>query len=132
MPVHFPYPETGWSTGRMRKAAMRRGTPEIEQAGIAEAEKLAGASRALSARGGITPAGRVEGITGAAPIDMISQHKEQLTEATNRYTEGSMSLSSLKKLFKSFGWQADVSGMSVQAVDPNGDSHVFGREAEAK
>jgi len=117
----------------MRKVMdIRRGRPELEEPGIAEAEKLAGASKALSARGGIAPAGRVEQATGATPADVIQQHHSELADATNQYTQGTMSMFNLKKLFKRFGWTADVSGMSVQATDPNGDQHVFGQEAEAK
>jgi hypothetical protein len=111
---------------------VRRGRPELEEPGIAEAEQLAGASRALSARGGITPAGRIEGVTGAAPADVISQHHAQLTDATAQFAQGKMSAIDLKKLFKQFGWQADINGQSIQATDPNGQQHTFGQEAEAQ
>ena len=64
MAVRFDYPQNGWSNGKMRKRGdtqvamdVRRGRPELEEPGIAEAEKLAGASAALSARGGPVGAG---------------------------------------------------------------------------
>ena len=139
MAARFDYPTEGWSTGTMRKAKrpqlamdIRRGRPELEEPGIAEAEKLAGASKALSARGGITPVGRVEQATGATPMDVINAHHDQLTQAVNAHAQGNMTMADLKKLFKNLGWQADMSGTSIQAMDPNGETHQFGAEAQAR
>ena len=139
MAARFDYPQNGWSTGTMRKAKgrqmamdVRRGRPELEEPGIAEAEQLAGASKILSARGGVAPAGRVEGVTGATPMDVISQHRDQLAQAVDDHAQGNLSPTALKKLFASLGWKADMSGTSVIAVDPNGQTHEFGQEAKAE
>ena len=140
MAVPFEYPQNGWSTGTMRKAKrqqlamdVRRGRPELEEPGIAEAEQLAGASKALSARGGTMAAGRVENVAGGAtPMDVINAHKDQLSAAVDAHSQGNLSPTALKKFFASLGWKADMSGTSVVAVDPNGQTHEFGQEAKAE
>ena len=133
---NFEYPTNGWSTGTMRKAKgrqmamdVRRGQPELEEPGIAEAEKIAGASKMLSDRGG---SARIEGLMGTSPADLIAQHKEQLTAAVDQHAQGSISTAALKKKFDQLGWQVDLSGTSVQATDPNGELHQFPMEAKAQ
>jgi len=137
MATRFDYPANGWSTGKMRKRGeklamdmQRRGQPE---SALAEMERAAGMG--LAARGGTaTQVGGVDvsGIGRPAPAQMIEQHRAQLEEATSQYAQGAMSLANLKKLFKSFGWTSDISGMSVEATAPDGTQHTFGKEAEAR
>src|SRR6266478_134745 len=99
MPVQFPYPETSWAQGRIRKRGdrnnnnndddetrfgarvqlasdVRRGRPQLEEPGLAEAERLAGAS--FRGRGG--PAARSEVTKGAGGLspDVIQEHKSQI------------------------------------------------------
>src|SRR5262249_55922362 len=100
MPVNgngrFEYPENGWAVGKRRKKNMypdmtqndngedqvamdvRRGRPELEEPGIAEAEKLAGAG--IAARGGTMAQTRADVIKGARGVDpeTIQTQKQQL------------------------------------------------------
>jgi len=115
---------------------VRRGRPELEEPGIAEAEKLAGASKSLAARGGLTDVPVVDYQAGQQAkkqtVGLIDEHKEHLTEAATRYAQGSLTAEQLKKMFAGFGWKPDISGMSVVAKDPNGDTHDFTQEAQAR
>jgi hypothetical protein len=103
-PIKFDYPTEGWSTGTMRKVAMRRGRPELEEPGIAEAEKLAGAG--IAARGGSTTA-RAEVIKGAGGLspDVIEQQKSQITAMGNHWISGLVDWNKFHKEVKYHGWE---------------------------
>jgi len=141
MAIQYPYPQTDWAVGKMRKRGQqyamdiqRRGQPDLSGGpGIAEAEQLAGASKMLSARGGPVVGGaRVEGITGPNVGDQIAAHKEQISNAYQQVQEGSMTPAALKKLLKQLGWSGDPGDGSkgFSATDPSGEAHQFGNQEE--
>src|SRR5262245_24826230 len=116
MPQQFPYPENNWATGKMRKVAdVRRGRPELEEPGIAEAEKLAGAG--IGARGGIS-----SGIN--------QQQKAQVQAFANQWAYGLVDWRRLNREVKDRGWNLifdldptsgtrnmmDAAGLTVQEV----------------
>src|SRR5262249_1101348 len=107
------YPETPWSVGRMRKVAdVRRGRPELEEPGIAEAERLAGAN--IFARGGGATAQRAEAIRGAGGIspDLIQQQKAQLQAFGSQWAAGLVDWKKINKWSKDRGWS------SILDLDP--------------
>lgn len=135
MPVNsdgtYQYPQNGWSTGRMRRRGqrpdnpngngdgriqlamdVRRGRPELEEPGIAEAEKLAGAG--LGARGGATQADRervisgVRGMMGADGLspETIASHKSQIIAMTNQWVNANVDWRRWQKKVKDLGWDA--------------------------
>jgi len=115
--------------GRMRRVAdVRRGRPELEEPGIAEAEKLAGASAGLAARGGVTPGMRVE--QAVTPMDQITQHRDQLQDAADQYARGKASLTDFNDLVERLGWKPAKKKKNgqLQATDPDGNVHTFGGE----
>jgi len=90
MPIRVQYPDPGWSTGKMRKVGdVRRGRPELEGPGIAEAEKLAGAG--IAARGGTSP-------------NVIPQQRAQLEAFGQQYQLGTIDWRTFHKEVKDRGW----------------------------
>jgi hypothetical protein len=86
----------------MRKVAdVRRGRPELEEPGIAEAERLAGAG--LAARGGVSP-------------DVIQQQKAQITAFANQWQLGNVDWKRFGKEVKERGW----GGLALDVIDPTG------------
>ena len=97
MPIKFQYPEIGWSTGKMRRRGqrpdngngngddarvmqvmdVRRGRPELEEPGIAEAEKMAGAGIEARGGGGLSP-------------EIIQQHKSQILGFAQQWQIGAI------------------------------------------
>jgi hypothetical protein len=102
MPLRYPYPENGWSTGRMRKRGekpegetelamdlTRRGRPELGGPGVAEAEKLAGAF--ARGRGGLSP-------------DTIAQQKAAIQGLGQQWNMGAIDWRTFHKEIVDKGW----------------------------
>jgi hypothetical protein len=112
MPLQYPYPENGWSTGKMRKRGQkpegeydvamdiqRRGQPQIGQPEFEQAG-------ALAARGGSTTA-RAEVVKGARALspDVIEQQKSQITAMGNHWISGLVDWNKFNKEVKYHGWE---------------------------
>jgi hypothetical protein len=111
MPIKFQYPEIGWSTGKMRRRGqrpdngngngddarvmqvmdVRRGRPELEEPGIAEAEKMAGAGIEARGGGGLSP-------------EIIQQHKSQILGFAQQWQIGAINWRNLQKQVNDLGW----------------------------
>jgi hypothetical protein len=124
MPLQYPYPERGWSNGKMRKVSdIRRGRPELEEPGIAEAAALAGAGRA--ARGGIS-------------ADIIQQQKSQITALAQAYQTGNISFGAFGKQVVDWGWsfigKLSAAGLKKQKeislTAPDGSEQTLALEQE--
>jgi hypothetical protein len=117
---------------------VRRGRPELEDPGLAEAEKLAGAN--IFARGGgATRADtsklmqRLTGTEtgGAVSPETIAQHKLQLQRlVADQFSIGNMDLRRINRWAQDKGWRNEID--RILDIDPTGEgkfvrTFVFGK-----
>ena len=148
MPIKFPYPEVGWSVGRMRKRGerngngngddepqvrqvmdVRRGEPQLEEPGLAEAEKLAGGG--VGTRGGTMAQTRADVIRGARGVspEIIQEHKLQLQRlVADQLNSSTMDFRKINRWAGEKGWNS-VLDTAVEA-DPTSLGKL-GREGAA-
>lgn len=132
MAIQFPYPEVGWSTGKMRKrgdqyAKMEKGLPG--QGGLlAEMDRAAGSG--LAARGGPTGTMQMPGVVSPQKIvsDAVQGQKAEIEEAYGAVAKGDITSNFFKKMLQKFGWSQTSEPGKFR--DPDGNDHLIG-EASA-
>jgi hypothetical protein len=118
-PYQFQYPETGWSTGRMRK----RG----QKLAMMPGEDMVDPLRGKGLGGGGSLAGQSP--LPYAPQESLSQRAkgsigdafEQIKSHLNDINIGDATMSGLKKLMKKLGWSGNPE--TGQFTDPEGKTH---------
>lgn len=134
--VQYPYPEVGWSTGKIRKKGdqyakmdrLQRGLPG-EGGQLAEMDRAAGMG--VAARGGPTGTMQMPGTVPTQKIvsDAIQGQKAEIEEAYGSVAKGDMTSTLFKKMLQKFGWtQSSEPG---KFRDPDGNDHIIGAEADA-
>lgn len=111
----FGYPETGWSTGTIRKVGEAiRGDVGAAAGAFADNPVLSTIEKLHKGR--------------KVAEDIIANHKEQIQQGLNQISNGEMSPEVFKRMVKQFGWQGDH--QTGQFTDPNGQDHQMAAEAQ--
>ena len=126
-PYQFSYPETGWSTGKMRK----RG----DRLAMMPAQDIVDPTRGLGLQGGgggfmAQPIQeRLKSQLAPGVSESISDQFSKIKQHLNEINVGDATMSGLRKLMKKFGWSGDPE--RGQFTDPEGKTHSITADTDA-